>query len=307
MKKRVPIAIAAVLTACGAVTTTSNDAAESAPQKSAKPRQQPRVGFERFDRGGMAGCFDPKLSGYARAAAERIGGVPCKTPSGADQGGGDPWAGQYSGTAEMKITRAGPGRYSVYIDSGGPGCGGEIEGGATASGNRLTLSVNPPQPGYQQCRVMFDRTGSTLQASTSGDCSLFHGGACGFAGPYRRTQSASAPAPATASAQPSILGVWVHQGGYCASGDPIVFEAGGGYRNSGGDLRGRWSITGEKLAVVYVEVDPTSGIGGAQQISVMRLARVNANEIRLDQSRMRRCPANGGAEPWHPGERFTTR
>ena len=65
MQKRVPIAVAAILTACGAVATTS---AESAPQKSAKPKQSV---------GGAAGCFDPNLKGYARAVAEQIGGVPC--------------------------------------------------------------------------------------------------------------------------------------------------------------------------------------------------------------------------------------
>jgi hypothetical protein len=246
MKKRVPIAIAAVLTACGAVATTSNDSAESAPQKRTKAKPQPRVGVESFDRGGMAGCFDPKLSGYARAAAERIGGVPCKTATSADQSGVDPWAGQYTGTAEMKIARAGPGRYSVYIDAGGPGCGGEIEGPATASGDRLTLAVKSPQPGYQQCRIMFDRAGSTLQASTSGDCYLFTGGDCSFDGPYRRSQpaSATARAPSAQSSRSWLVGAWVSQGFACG-GEGLIYEADGTY---GTDAQsGRWQLTGNVL------------------------------------------------------------
>jgi hypothetical protein len=307
MQKAFLFRSAVLLAACGVLATTSNDAAESAPRKTAKAKQQPRIGVQRYEQGGMAGCFNPSLSGYARAAAERIGGVPCDRPSGAGQAGGDPWEGQYTGTGEMKIARAGGANYSVRIDTVRPGCGGEIEGVAPANANRLTLSV-PVQAGYQQCRIVFDRSGGSLQATTSGDCYLFHGGECKFAGTHRRQQSASVAPAAPSSSHPWIVGVWVQQGGYCASGEPIVFEAGGGYRNSGGDLDGRWSLPGNALSVFYSEIDPTTGRpeGGLQHI-VMQVAEVSANEIRLDQSRMRRCPANGGAEPWHPRERFTKR
>jgi hypothetical protein len=80
MRNGISIGLAAMLMACG-VAATSNGAAESATQKArprARPQPQPqRPLVERFDEGGMAGCFDPNLSGFARAAAERIGGVPC--------------------------------------------------------------------------------------------------------------------------------------------------------------------------------------------------------------------------------------
>lgn len=201
MKKRIPIAIAAALTACGAVATTSNDSAESAPQKSAKAKQPPRVGFESFDKGGMAGCFDPKLSGYARAAAERIGGVPCKTStsaqsSGAPSAGGESWLGKYAGdgdggTTEFTVTSGGGiGRY--FVDGvlvGENGCTGELSGQAVASDNRLTLTV--PIPGERrQCQMTFTRQGRNVAVREGDNCSHFHGMSCGFTGSAQKVSSA---------------------------------------------------------------------------------------------------------------------
>lgn len=195
------LGLAAALMACGAAPVI-NDAAESATQRTrpkARP-QRPEIGPPRFDQGGMAGCFDPNLSGYARAAAERIGGVPCDTP--------------------------------------------------------------------------------------------------------RRT----IPSGAASSGATSIIGAWVQETGYCASGDPVLFERGGGYRNSGGDLAGNWSLSGDTLTIVFSEVDPTTGDAvGRRQRGVMRVTRVNANEIRLNETRYRRCPENGGAEPWHVRDRVLIR
>jgi hypothetical protein len=80
MKKGLSLGLSALLMACGVAAT--NDTAESATQR-ARPKarpQRPVLDDMRFDQGGMAGCFDPNLSGYARRAAEEIGGVPCETP-----------------------------------------------------------------------------------------------------------------------------------------------------------------------------------------------------------------------------------
>ena len=191
MKKRIPLAIAAVLTACGAVATTSNDSAESAPQKSAKAKHQPRVGFERFDKGGMAGCFDPKLSGYARAAAERIGGVPCKqearsTPAAAK--GADPFAGRWSadfdgGGGNVTIIRRSPTESSYWIEmdvANEQGCAGELSGEGTARSNRLTLRVPVPDDS-NQCVVDFTRQGGRLSIKAD-YCHHFSGMSCGFTG-----------------------------------------------------------------------------------------------------------------------------
>lgn len=319
MRKGVLVSIAALLAACCAVATTTNDAAESAPQKSAKAKKQPSAGFRRYEEGGMAGCFDPKLSGYARAAAERIGGVPCETPSGAtgQPGSGDPWIGEYGGRgdgAEMMLTiaaRGAPGRYAVSATLIGDDghCGGSLEGTGTAAGNRMTLTA--PLGADLQCRMTFTRQGSTLTIARSDACAHASGRSCGFGDSVTRNgrdPAVSSVRGGAPSSQPSIIGVWVHQGGYCASGDPLVFEAGGGYRNSGGDLDGRWSLAGNTIAVFVRDIDLTSGEPeGSIRREMMRLSHVNANEIRLNQTRMRRCPAGGGAEPWHPGQRFTTR
>ena len=79
MQEGVLVPVAALLAACGVIATTSNDAAVSATQNrqgKAEPRRS--VGFQNYEEGGMAGCFDPSLAGYPRRAAERAGGVPCE-------------------------------------------------------------------------------------------------------------------------------------------------------------------------------------------------------------------------------------
>jgi hypothetical protein len=90
MRNGTLIGLAAALAACGAASTVTNNTVEAqqlrTKQKQGQaPRRQPRSdplqrerelnGFQ--ESGGMAGCFDPRLRGYPRAAAERIGGRPC--------------------------------------------------------------------------------------------------------------------------------------------------------------------------------------------------------------------------------------
>ena len=255
-----PVAVAAALAACGAVATTSNDSAESAPQKSATAKPQPPA-----------------------SSPPRQGGMT-----------GDPWSGQYRGPGEMKITPAEPGRYSVYIDSAGPGCGGEIEGPATASSNRLTLSVKPPQPGYQECRIDFDRRGTTLQASTSGDCYLFHGAQCGaFGGEYRRTQPASAPAPSVARpSRPWIVGAWVSRGFACG-GDGVIYEADGTYST---DIQsGRWQLTGNTLTETALQ---TSELG-EDETPVANPRPVRSQILSIAPNRNAFTMRTEDGETWH--------
>jgi hypothetical protein len=261
MQKRVPIAIAAVLTACGAVATTSNDSAESAPQKSAKAKQQPSVGFQRFDRGGMAGCFSPRLSGQARAAAERIGGVPCATSQTAGagaRGASDSWAGDYEGRGDggalsMRLDNAQTaGRYYASLEIVGEGgCSGELSAQGTASGNRMTLTQRVPDSA-DICRVDLTRSGQSISIKESG-CAYFHGMSCGFSGGATRRGSAAASTPSPAQRPaPWIVGAWVSRGEDCQGDSGLVIERDGTYI-AGGSESGRWTLSGATLTFTALQ------------------------------------------------------
>jgi len=194
MQRSLPVSVAILLAACGAATTTSNDAAESATQSSGKAKQQPRIGFENFDRGGMAGCFDPNLSGYARQQAERIGGQPCGlSASGAKGAEGQSdtdyaghWSGQFDGgqgTVTIMRRSAGANDYEVNVTvAGNSGCSGEVSGSGRVSAGRLVLTeASEPD---RICRVSFTRRGNSLAVSEDG-CMAFHGMSCGFSGNAR--------------------------------------------------------------------------------------------------------------------------
>lgn len=268
MQKRVPIAIAAVLTACGAVATTSNDTAESAPQKTAKAKQ-PSAGFPRYEQGGMAGCFNPNLSGQARVAAERIGGVPCNQSSASDANGagGDPWVGSYTGDfdgggGEVAISRASGGRYNVEASVGGPGCSGSISGVGTASGNRLSFSdkMTVGEQGSAICTMTLAREGNRLSVSGAGECHFWSGMSCGMNGTVTRqgrneSSSVSPPAP-TRAARPWIVGAWVSRGFACG-GDGVNYEADGTFAS---DIQsGRWQLTGSTLIETTLHNEEAGG------------------------------------------------
>lgn len=269
MKKRVPIAIAAALTACGAVATTSNDSAESAPQKSAKAKPQPRIGVERFDQGGMVGCFDPNLSGYARVAAERIGGVPCgQSPAGAS---GDDWPGEYSGDTDggsgnVSIKSAGGGAYRVEVATvnSETGCGGSISGAGTVTGNRLSFSDTLSLEGYGKavCTMRLTRQGNRLNVSGEGDCHLWSGKSCSLMGSMTRRGAASSKSAGSASAagQPFVVGAWVERSVGCGGHADLVIEADGTYVDD--SAAGDWSLSGNTLTFIPRETaelaeDPT--------------------------------------------------
>jgi hypothetical protein len=296
MKKRVPIAIAAVLTACGAVATNSNEA-ESAPQKSAKAKQPPSAGFPRYEQGGMAGCFDPKLSGYARAAAEHIGGLPCNTPTSAEQGEGDSWIGKYAGRGDGGATQftvtagGGAGRYSVAGELiGEGGCSGELSGTGTASGNHLTLIA--PIPGERrQCQMVFTRQGKTIAVQEGDNCSYFHGMSCEFSGSVtRRGSSASVSTPAPAQgATPWIVGAWVSRGESCQGDSGLIFASNGTYSAAGSE-NGRWSLSGATLAFTALE---TFEMGEAGTTAVPNPHAVRSQIIAASREAFKMRGANG--------------
>jgi hypothetical protein len=272
MKKRVPIAIAAVLTACGAVATTSNDSAESAPQKGTAKQQQ-TVGFPNYEQGGMAGCFDPKLSGYARAAAERIGGVPCAESSSTGASGNGTtaagsWAGRYEGSfdgGEGEAILTGPSRvgnnYNAELSVAGGGCSGQASAAGAPRGNVLTLEIptgNMADDNAGLCRITLTRQGDTLRVRENG-CAELHGMSCGFSGSVaRRGGTTSASDPVSVGESSWLVGAWVSRGVACG-GEGLVYEADGTY---GSDAQsGRWQLTGTTLtetALATVELGEDS-------------------------------------------------
>jgi hypothetical protein len=78
MQNGIPFGIALILAACGSAAFTT----EANAQKQRRPAPaRPQVGIQNFadSPGGMAGCFDPNLSGNQRRAAIAMGGRPCAT------------------------------------------------------------------------------------------------------------------------------------------------------------------------------------------------------------------------------------
>jgi len=205
MSKRIVITAAAILAACGGVATTADNSAEAADQgkkagaeEAGKQRALQRMReMQGFDDGGMAGCFDPKLSGRERAVAERLGGKPCEDESaraptaGARASGTSAsgfaghWEGQFDGgEGSATISQVAEGRNAYAIDlevAGREGCGGSVHGTGSVRGNSLAMVKADTG---EQCKVTFTRRGQSLVSQES-DCSYFHGMSCGFSGTAR--------------------------------------------------------------------------------------------------------------------------
>lgn len=297
MQKRVPIMIAAVLTACGAVATTSNDSAESAPQKGAKAKQTPQVGPNRYDQGGMAGCFDPRLSGQARTAAERIGGVPCERSATAESGaGGGDWVGEYRGPFDgangvVTISRTSAGLSAEVAMFSDHGCGGSVSAPARVELDRLTLIKSGDEG--PQCRIVMTRSGDHLDVSESG-CTYFHGRSCEFNGRVMRVRATS---PSSAGAalperRSSILGSWATSLSECQGTSGITFFADGSFDADG--TLGTWNLTGQVLTLVLrksytLGEEPTP----LPKPIVQRQRAVSAGPDRMsvDGVMLERCPA----------------
>ena len=216
MRNRFPLAVATLLAACGAATSSNStsdttdstsDAANGssetaeAREKQAPPKQDPLNSFfelqDAVDSGGIPGCFDPALSGRERAVAERLGGVPCETPrtrppaassAGSDEFDGY-WTGHFDGGGgSATIARQSPGRYGVQVGvAGNDGCSGSVQGQATVRAGRLVLTAPIPDQGGL-CRITFTRSGSRL-AVEEDNCMYFHGMSCGFSGSLTSRES----------------------------------------------------------------------------------------------------------------------
>ncbi len=232
MKNRVPMAIAAVLTACGAVATTSNDSADSAPQKNASAKMQPS---------------SPDIARKMNASA--------------GQTGSDDWSGTYDGSSdggglEAQIKSAGANAYRVELTVTNPetSCGGSISGVGTVSGNRLSISdtLSMGEYGKAVCTMRFTRQGDRLTALGEGDCHYWSGASCGLSGSMTRRNAAPSrrAASTAATTQPFIVGAWVSRGFACG-GDGVIYEVDGTYATDG--QAGRWQLSGNTLIETALE------------------------------------------------------
>jgi hypothetical protein len=284
MQKGIFVSVAALLAACGgSATTNSSETDSTAPLTDrANVQKAAQIGFQRYDQGGMAGCFDPNLSGYARAAAERIGGVPCEETSQVDRADSDAWIGEYQGpavegmTGTVSVERGtGANRYRVGVDVFGSGCSGGVGGVGVVSGNRMNLSVRVPDSA-EQCRITLDRSGASLRVSEVEGCLYFHGAQCRFDANVSRQRSASTapqrpPVAAASSARPWIVGAWVPRGGSC-DGEGLIVGADGDFMD-GGDS-GTWALLGNALTFTALSrTAPGGGLGEEEPISNPRPER----------------------------------
>lgn len=266
MKKRVPLAIAAALAACG-VAATADNAADSA-QTSAKRDKQGAAKIDPVkehldllratEGGGMPGCFDPSLSGRPRAVAERLGGVPCDSGAGgSDAGSSDSWPGIYDGESDggslMVTVKDGtaPNRFPVSVEViGDGGCGGEVSGTGVVSGNKMALIARVPNIG-EMCRMVLTRSGSNLHVQEGSSCHYFHGLSCEFTGnAERRRQAVRQSVPVRAS--PSLVGVWMPTGQSCAGDTALFLDADGSYTAQASES-GRWQLAGDTISFTATE------------------------------------------------------
>ena len=208
MRRRFPTTLAIFLTACGGAGVATNNVvgSEANAQRGSGNNQQydSRAGIDDAiaahgytNNGGIPGCFDPALSGRARAVAERGGAVPCESSGKSDasarnasvSGFDGYWAGDFDGSAgEAIIARGAGGRYGVQLSvSNREGCAGEIQGQASVQGGRLVLVDRIPNGGGI-CRVTMTRRGATLTVEED-NCAFHHGLSCGFSGTLRFRES----------------------------------------------------------------------------------------------------------------------
>lgn len=203
MSKRIIITAATILAACGGVATTAdNSASASAADQGGKSKAQSKGtndalqrmrDMQSFDTGGLPGCFDPKLSGRARAVAERNGAKPCEHESNgsAQSGAGGAagfaghWEGDFDGgegSATIVQVAEGRNEYMVNVEvAGREGCSGSVRGSGAVRGNALVMLAGE---GAEQCKVTFTPRGQSLALQES-NCAYFHGMSCGFSGSAR--------------------------------------------------------------------------------------------------------------------------
>ncbi|MEA3013348.1 MAG: hypothetical protein QOD42_1893 [Sphingomonadales bacterium] len=304
MKRTTPIAIAAILTACGAAATNADNAANT--NQSARRGGDQQRELDAFlkdasgmqsavDGGGAPGCFDPSLTGRERAVAERLGAVPCPAPSGdaaALASGGDNWAGRYvgpfdGGQGEVAISLEPNRLYSVNMSVAGNGCSGQASGFNAPRGNVLALHVQTGNAvdGAGECRITMTRQGDTLRVSESGSCTELHGMSCGFSGSAtRRGATATATSIRPAAQRASwIVGAWAMDRRECSAVAALTLRGDGTYSTE--SEQGSWQLDGNSLTFLpratYIEGGDSTPIRNSRPFRHQVLApRGNALSLR---------------------------
>jgi hypothetical protein len=270
MQKSVLVLGAAVLAACGAAVTSSNNAAQSATQRSRGTAPPRGVGVPNFHQsGGMAGCFDPNLSGYPRAAAERAGGVPCaqqrSTGATGEGAGGASWTGEYEGQlagglGHVRISEpTSANYYRVQAEVGNNACVAEYS--AQPTGNRMVMEI-PVENNQALCTITLTRNGRAISLREN-HCLQYARArrACGFVGTVTLGGQ-----PAAAATMPTrtmsisgtawIVGAWVPRGEQCGGEGWVVGEDGSYVDLEGA---GRWSLAGDTLMLTELQRQAPGG------------------------------------------------
>lgn len=119
------------------------------------------------------------------------------------------------------------------------------------------------------------------------------------------TPSANAPASVTdaqgaafhdaSSSGPraaALAGVWVPQGSYCASGDPMVLNRNGTFKEE--SSAGKWKLVGDTLTIDDGD-EPISGTVSDFSGKQLDIVWTGGKKFRY-----RRCPSDFSSEPWYP-------
>ena len=266
-------------------------------------------------RGGVAGCFDPnRVTVRQREQLERMGSEPCgKRPTSV--------AGGWDRTADGKGAVVDDGNgigltLGVLCERGGmslslisarPETDRQLAGlrnvSVSIAGMSGTVTLTLPRQSDGDFSSMIDaaqlaalKSSNAITVTTPRWTARFSGSGATRALavlPCRATAAATSTPMSAAPTRAWLIGAWAPQGAYCASSGPIMFKEDGTYF-SGTDVAGQWSVGTSTITFVQRGKRPSSP----------QFARLGPDELRIEATRFKRCPTDGGPEPWHPGERI---
>ncbi|MEP9404346.1 hypothetical protein [Sphingomonas sp. VNH70] len=162
------------------------------------------------------------------------------------------------------------------------------------------LNVNAPRAEWR-CELTLNWANGTIASQREVGSRT---GMCNEPSPTITKSAPAKPVGATPTRE-WLAGGWVAQGTYCASGDAISIRSDGTYF-IGHHTNGTWRLADGKLHVAF-KVSDIDGEDGPVERKSPGIVKLGQNDLLLGGDRMKRCPANGGIEPWHPKVRFGVR